>query len=277
MAQGQPKDHWTHKAYSVSASFVPELASVLVNWLDAQDSDIILDLGCGDGSLTAKIKKQCASVAGYDASTNLIDAAVKTYGTLPDLTWHVQDCRYLETSSNLKHDAYTKVFSNAALHWILRDPGTRMSVLRAVYKALRPGGEFVFEMGGAGNVAEIHSALLAALVHQGISIEAARNASPWFFPSEKLMQQMLQEVGFDVHRSELEYRPTKATSEKDGGLEGWVRLMGANFLEALNTAEKKEAAVKKVCDVLKSVMTHEEDDSVWLGYVRLRVAAKKPM
>ncbi len=277
MARQQPKDHWTHQAYSASASFVPELTSKIVSWLDPQGSDVILDLGCGNGPLTAKIKKQCASVAGFDASANLIDAAQKTYGSVPDLTWHVQDCRYLEASPDLKHGAYTKLFSNAALHWILRDSDARMSVLRAAYKALRPGGFFVFEMGGAGNVAEIHSALLAAVVHQGLTIEAARNASPWFFPSEQLMRQMLEEVGFDVEKSELEYRPTKATAEKDGGLEGWVRLMGANFLEALTSSEKKEAAVAEVCGVLKSVMTHEEDGSMWLGYVRLRVIAKKPL
>ena len=277
MAQPQPKDHWTHEAYSASASFVPELTWKVVNWLNAQNSDIILDLGCGDGSLTTRIKKQCAFVEGFDASANLIDTAQKTYGTVPNLTWHVQDCRYLEESSDLKHGGYTKVFSNAALHWILRDPNTRTSVLRAAYKALRPGGLFVFEMGGAGNVAEIHSALLAALVRQGLTIEAAREASPWFFPSEKLMQQMLEEVGFSMDRSEIEYRPTKATAEKDGGLEGWVRLMGANFLEALTSTDKKEAAVKEVCDVLKSVITHEEDGSVWFGYVRLRAIAKKPL
>ena len=277
MAQQLTKDHWTHKAYSASASFVPELTLKILSWLNPQDSDIILDLGCGDGTLTAEIKKQCACVEGFDASANLINAAQETYGTRPDLTWHVQDCRYLEESSDLKHGEYMKVFSNAALHWILRDPGTRMSVLRAAYKALRPGGVFVFEMGGAGNVAEIHSALLATLVHQGLTIEAAREASPWFFPSEKLMQQMLEEAGFKVERSEIEYRPTKATAEKDGGLEGWVRLMGANFLEALTSTEKREAAVKEVCDVLKSVMTHEEDGSIWLGYVRLRVVAKKPL
>ena len=276
MAQGDPKDHWTHEAYSASASFVPELTTSITSWLNAQDSDLILDLGCGDGLLTAKIKQRCASVVGFDASANLIDVARKKYGTVPDLTWVVQDCRYLETSSDLKYHAYTKIFSNAALHWILRDADTRISVLRAAYNTLRPGGIFVFEMGGAGNVAEIQAALLAALVHQGLTIEAARKASPWFFPSERLMQQMLNAVGFSVERSELEYRPTKATAEKDGGLEGWVRLMGANFLEALGSVEKREAAVKEVCEVLKSVMTHEEDGSMWLGYVRLRFLARKP-
>ncbi len=269
------KDYWTHEAYSASASFVPELAAKITQWLDPQPSNAILDLGCGDGLLTTKIKSLCSRVAGYDASANLIDAAKKEYGNIDGLTWHVQDCRYLEGSGHAKDGEFDKVFSNAALHWILRDPTKRKSVFIAAYNALRPGGTFVFEMGGAGNVASVHTALLAALVHQGVAISKAREACPWFFPSERLLEQMLQEVGFKVERLELEYRPTKVTDEKEGGLEGWVRLMGAVFLEAVDSKDKAEAMVKEVCDVLQNVLKHGEDGSIWLDYVRLRVLARK--
>lgn len=270
-----PKDHWTHTAYNTSASFVPLLAQEITAWLDPHPTDTILDLGCGDGPLTAKIAQRSAHVAGYDASANLIDAARSNYDTVSNLSWHVLDCRYLESSGDVKEEGYDKVFSNAALHWILRDASTRMSVLRGVYKALRPGGEFVFEMGGAGNCADVHAALLAALVHRGVSIEKARETSPWFFPSELLMKNMLEEIGFQVQRSKLEYRPTKLTAEGGGGLEGWVRLMGAQFLDILDTEESREAVVREVRDVLQTILTHEEDGSMYLGYVRLKVVARK--
>ena len=274
-----PKDHWTHEAYSTSASFVPELTSKVVGWLDPQPADIILDLGCGDGLLTAKIKERCASVTGFDSSSNLLEAARRNYGSTSNLFWYVQDCRYLEDrrdAGNLTDGAYSKVFSNAALHWILRDASTRLSVFRAAFRALKPGGELVFEMGGAGNVGEVHAALLAAVVHQGVGIEAAREAVPWFFPSEELMKKILGEVGFVVEKSELEYRPTRLTTEKEGGIEGWARLMGAQILDILISPEQREAAVREVCDVLKTILTHEEDGSMWLGYVRLRFHARKP-
>lgn len=275
MPQEKTKDHWTHQAYAASASFVPQITSRVVEWLNPEPSDSILDLGCGDGVLTSRISERCSSVTGYDASKNLIESAQKSYSSIANITWHIQDCRYLEESPELKPGAFTKVFSNAALHWILRDQSTRLSVLRAVSKALKPGGTFVFEMGGAGNVSEVHTALLGALVHQCLSIEAAREASPWFFPSEALMKNLLEQVGFEIQKSELEYRPTKLTAEEGGGLEGWVRLMGAQFLDALDGEQRQEAAFKEVCEVLKTVMTHEEDESMWMGYVRLRVLARK--
>ena len=277
MAFETPKDHWTHEAYSASASFVPKLASKIVSWLDPQPTDIILDLGCGDGLLTARIKDHCAHVTGFDSSANMIESARKAHGSTSKLSWYVQDCRNLEDCLELQSAKYSKVFSNAALHWILRDPSSRLSVFRAAFRALEPGGQLVFEMGGAGNVAEIHAALLAAVVHQGVSIEKAREASPWFFPSEGLMKNILGEVGFVVKKSEIEYRPTPFTTEKEGGIEGWVRLMGAQILEAVAIPEKREAAVREVCDVLKTILTHEEDGSMWLGYVRLRVHAEKPI
>lgn len=271
----KPKDHWTHSAYNASASFVPLLTTEILQWLNPRPTDTILDLGCGDGVLTAKIANMCSSIDGFDASANLLESAKTSYGTLPNVTWRMVDCRYLETSNELENGKYDKVFSNAALHWILRDQSTRMSVLRGAYKALRHGGEFVFEMGGAGNVEGVHAALLAALKHQGVSIEDAREACPWYFPSDKLMKNMLEEAGFTVQKSKAEYRPTELTTGKAGGLEGWVRLMGVQFLEVLPTEEKREVVVKEVCDALKTVVTHEEDGSVWLGYVRLKVVARK--
>lgn len=274
--QHHPKDHWTQEAYSTSASFVPQLATAIVQWLNPQPDDIILDLGCGDGALTSKLKQSSASVTGVDSSANLVISAKKAYGSTVGLSFHVHDCRQLDRWVNFQEGVYTKVFSNAALHWILRDPGTRASVLQNTYTLLKPGAAFAFEMGGAGNCAEVHAALMAALVHQGLSIQDARELCPWFFPSENMMRRILQDVGFTVERIEVEYRPTKLTAEEGGGIEGWVRLMGAQFLDALSSESKKEAAIQEVCELLQTVITHEDDGSMFLGYVRLRVLARKP-
>ncbi|KAK5011971.1 hypothetical protein LTR16_005034, partial [Cryomyces antarcticus] len=263
-------------AYSSAASFVPKLITTVLSYLAASPGDRILDIGCGDGPLTATIAASAAAVLGLDASPSFIRTAQSTHSA-PNLTFAVHDCTRLAACPDAVDGSWDKVFSNAALHWILRDAATRRDVLRDVRRALKPGGRFVFEMGGAGNVAEIHAAFLAVLVAHGIPITKARAANPWFFPSDAWMRGALGDAGFDVERVEIEYRPTPCTpaTESGGGLEGWLRLMGAQFLEAVEEGEARESVLRDVLAVLESVITREEDGNAWIGYVRLRGVAVK--
>ncbi|KAL8664381.1 MAG: hypothetical protein Q9202_003070 [Teloschistes flavicans] len=274
--QQEPKDHWTPTAYTTSASFVPALAHKITQWLSPAPTDRLLDLGCGDGLLTAQLKPLSQSITALDASPNFITAAKQNHATTPGLSFHVHDCRYLDRWNGFAAVGFDKVFSNAAMHWILRDEGTRDGVLRDTFTMLKPGGAFVFEMGGKGNVAEVHAALMAAVVHAGVTVERARELCPWFFPSEEGMRGLLERVGFVVEKAEVEYRPTRLTEAEEGGIEGWVRLMGARFLEGVEREGRREEVVREVCEVLRTVIMREEDGSWWLGYVRLRVLARKP-
>lgn len=135
------------------------------------------------------------------------------------------------------------------------------------------GGSLVFEIGGKANVAEIQSSFTTAvLLHAEFSIEEGRQACPWYFPNVEWMRQMLGEAGFDMEKCESEFRPTRLNPEtKDGssGIGGWLRLMGARFLEAVGGV-KSEGALKEVCDVLGSAITRKA-----MGYVSLRTAARK--
>jgi trans-aconitate methyltransferase len=255
----------------------------VVSYLDPQPGERILDLGCGDGVLTAQIAETISpgEIIGLDASSFMIAAAKEKFPPSDSrkCSFHVQDCTNFpaETKAKYLDGKWDKVFSNAALHWILRNPATRKDVLRAAYDALKPSGVFVFEMGGHGNVGEVYSALIAALVAQGYSPEEANERSPWFFPSTDWMRGALQEVGFEVDTVEIEYRPTKLTPKDaggTGGLEGWNRLMGAEFLADLDDAKRNEA-IKMVVDILDTFITRVEDGSQWLGYVRLRGVARK--
>ncbi|OQE11962.1 hypothetical protein PENFLA_c067G09611 [Penicillium flavigenum] len=270
-----PKDHWSAEAYSASASFVhsAKLTGKLLASLDPKPTDKVLDVGCGDGKFTANFLPAIDSVLGIDSSASMIESANKDYAS-SKASFRVVDCRYLEKETSIVNGSWDKVISNAALHWILREESTRMSTLRAIYGCLKPGGTYVFEMGGHGNVSEVKTALVYAMVQQGIPIEQARKTSPWFFPSDTWMRNALEEIGFKVENVELEYRPTKLTTDAKGGLEGWVRLMGAQFLDVL-PEEKRDGVVQQICDVLQDVVTRVEDGSQWLGYVRLRGIAKK--
>ncbi|KAI9750335.1 MAG: hypothetical protein M1815_001865 [Lichina confinis] len=289
------KDHWsgevgTHsgcllahransnQAYAASAEFVPRLASAVVGYLDPQPVDRILDLGCGDGVLTAEIARRSGSVVGLDSSPSMIGAAQSRFGGVRNCQFKVVDCRHIEDEyGDGMQGHFDKVFSNAALHWILRSPSTRSAVFGAARSALKAGGLFVFEMGGHGNVAEAHTALRAAVMHQGLSIEQVNESCPWFFASEGWTRKALQDASFEVLRLETEWRPTRLTSHDGGGLEGWIRLMGASFLDAIERVDAREAAVREVCRVLQPVCTRRAEQTeadLWLNYVRSRAVAR---
>ncbi|RDW81629.1 class I SAM-dependent methyltransferase [Aspergillus mulundensis] len=273
--QTQPgqKDHWSSEAYSTSASFVPKLTQTLLQYLDPQPTDKVLDIGCGDGKFTDLFLPHISKVLGVDSSPAMIDAANRDYAG-DKAAFKVLDCRYLETDDEVVNGNWDKVVSNAALHWILRDESTRLSTLKGIHASLKQGGSFVFEMGGHGNVAEIQGAMQYALLRHGIPIERVREAYPWFFPSVPWMTSTLERIGFRVDKMEIEYRPTKLTSDANGGLAGWVRLMGVAFLDVVEPG-MREDVVREVCEVLEKTVTREEDGSQWLGYVRLRGVAVK--
>ncbi|EEQ88570.1 methyltransferase [Blastomyces dermatitidis ER-3] len=271
---GPQKDHWSAEAYHTSAAFVPKLTQKVLQYLNPQPTDRVLDIGCGDGKFTGSFIPHVGSVLGIDASASMISSAKADYGS-PKAEFRVVDCRYLDRELDIVERAWDKVVSNAALHWILRDASTRVGVLETIYSCLKPNGTFVFEMGGHGNVPEANTALLAAVTHQGTTIQQARAANPWFFPSESWMRATLEKIGFHIEKLEVEYRPTKLTTDVDGGIAGWVRLMGSQMLDIVD-ADRREAAVEEVCQLLETVITREENGSKWLGYVRLRgVAVRK--
>jgi SAM-dependent methyltransferase len=130
---------WNAELYNSKHSFVWELGAGVVDLLAPQPSERILDLGCGTGRLTARIARATPDVIGIDSSVEMIHEAKKA---CPEIQFIVADARDFHFDR-----PFDAVFSNAALHWIQEQE----QVVRCVWNALRPGGRFVAEMGGAGN------------------------------------------------------------------------------------------------------------------------------
>src|SRR5687767_3215289 len=66
---------WSAAEYDAHARFVSDLAGPVIEWLQPRPGERILDLGCGDGAVTAAIKAMGAEVVGVDMSESLLDAA----------------------------------------------------------------------------------------------------------------------------------------------------------------------------------------------------------
>ncbi|MFI4949033.1 MAG: class I SAM-dependent methyltransferase, partial [Alphaproteobacteria bacterium] len=160
------KQHWSAERYAATAHFVPAFGAPVVELLDPQPGERILDLGCGDGVLTAKVAAAGAIVVAVDAAPDMV-AAAKAKGL---------DARVVPGQSLTFEREFDAIFSNAALHWMR----PQEAVLAGVARALKPGGRFVAEMGGHNNTAAILTAFRAVLGRRGIE---AMSLSPWYFPS----------------------------------------------------------------------------------------------
>ena len=133
----------------------------------------------------------------------------------------------------------------------------------------------VSESGAMGNVAEVHATIVAELMHCGVPARRVREASPWWFPTEEEMRALLEGVGFEWVKGEVELRQTILTEGEEGGVRGWVELFGAPFKEALPKEELWAEVVDRVVEVLEAV-GRRGDGGFEVNYVRLRFIARKP-
>ncbi|KAK3328919.1 S-adenosyl-L-methionine-dependent methyltransferase [Apodospora peruviana] len=283
----EKKDNWSTEAYQNAASFVPKLATKVMQWLDPQSDDVILDIGCGDGVLDIEIaqilvKGTTGRLHGVDSSKAMIQAAEQKVaaalgagGKANKCTFEVMDATSLIHTPSLQSGNFTKLFSNAALHWVLGGDcpdQKREDFFLGARNALTPGGIFAFEMGGLGNVSELRTAILMSVGRRLGSIEKAQELDPWFFPDEEWVTHIMEEVvgGWKVERVERQWRPTDAD---EGGVEGWMRLMAAQFFEVLEEKEREDC-IREICDVLE-VVCKKPGGGYMFSYVRLRVLARK--
>src|SRR6185503_9183537 len=154
---------WNPESYAKNARFVADLGEPLLRLLDPKPLEIILDLGCGDGALTEKIISVGCTVYGCDSSIAQLRAA-RARG----IQSFVMDGQQLAIKPR-----FDAVFTNAALHW-MKDAA---KVVEGVASALKPGGRFVGEFGGTGNVETIRQALHAQLSKRGID---PWSVDPWY-------------------------------------------------------------------------------------------------
>lgn len=243
---------WDPERYAANARFVADLGAPVVELLAARPGERILDLGCGDGALTAKLVGLGCSVVAVDASSAQI-AAARKLGL---------DARVMDGENLAFQEEFDAVFSNAALHW-MRDPD---KVIAGVWRALRPGGRFVAELGGHGCVAKIKKALVDALNRRGIDGEAA---VPWYFPTVEEYSERLVKAGFAVTTIALIPRPTPLP----GDILAWLETFAESFTATLDPAQK-DAYLAEVRERLRPQLCDET--GTWTAdYVRLRFSAAK--
>jgi SAM-dependent methyltransferase len=241
---------WDADDYATNARFVSDLGQPVLDLLQPRPGERILDLGCGDGALTARVAELGCTVVGVDASRELL-AAARARG----LDARPMDARELTFSSE-----FDAVFSNAVLHWIpLLQP-----VLLGVRRALRPHGRFVGECGGHASLAAVTTSLRAVAARHGVDI-----GMPWNFPTVAEFGEGLLSAGFEVVDLRLVPRPTTLPS----GMAAWLRTFAGWAFEQLPEAER-EAAFAETVELLRPALCDSQGH--WTAdYTRLRFSARR--
>lgn len=248
---------WNADLYDDKHSFVSQFGASVVELLDVKAGEHILDIGCGTGDLTHQIQQLGAEVSGSDYSPEMIAQARFKY---PAINFEVADAANF--TAEYPYDA---VFSNAALHWVHNASG----VIRSVYEALKPGGRFVAEMGGKGNIGQLRAAIKQVLQQNGYNQQAETQV--WYFPSLGEYTTRLEQQGFRVTFASHFDRKTPL-QDGDQGVAKWIRMFGAQYFIGIPDAVQPKL-VQEITDLLEPY--YNENGQWYADYKRLRFIAVK--
>lgn len=243
---------WNAERYEGRHAYVWQFGGNLLELLAPQPGERILDLGCGTGHLTTDIAAAGAQAVGLDSSVEMLGQARQNY---PKLSFVLADA-----SSFRFDEPFDAIFSNAVLHWVKNGE----PAVAAISAALKPGGRFVAEFGGKGNIVSILAALDTVFGAEALE------RCPWWFPSIGEYATLLERYGLEVRQAFLFDRPTPV--EGENGMEDWIQMFCGSYLRGLDA----KRAAEKIHELVEFLRPKLYRDGVWtLDYRRLRIIATK--
>jgi len=217
---------WNAKEYSNFSAEQQKWAEELLSKLALKGNERVLDIGCGDGKITAGIAQLLpeGSVLGIDNSKEMIRFAKENFPLeqFTNLTFEVEDTRTL--SYNNESDVF---FSNAALHWVI----DHLPVLQGIQKSLKPTGKLLIQMGGKGNAANILKIIEKILIHEKWSKYFVDFDFPYGFYGPVEYKRWLEQAGFKIQRIEL--IPKDMIHKGKEGLSAWIKTTWLPYLQRI--------------------------------------------
>jgi trans-aconitate 2-methyltransferase len=254
---------WNANDYRQHSSQQQKWAGEVLAKLSLRGDERVLDIGCGDGKITAGVA-QClpqGSVVGLDASAEMIEFAHREFSAVGNLRFEQGDARALPFQAE-----FDCVISFACLHWVI----DHRPVLSGIRRALRPAGKVLLQFGGKGNAADMSQVVSRVTAGPKWAGYFTDFAFPWGFYSPEEYRPWLEEAGFSVAR--LELAPKDMTHEGRQGLEGWLRTTWMPYWQRV-PADRQQSFLDEIID--EYLMRHPMDAAglVHLRMVRLELEA----
>lgn len=246
---------WDSDLYKEKHAFVYKYGEDVLQLLAPQSGERILDVGCGTGDLTQLIANAGAKPVGIDSSADMIISASARF---PGVEFKVANAAdfYFE-------EQFDAIFSNAALHWVRDAEGAVICMSRV----LKPGGRFVVEMGGKGNIAHL-TAGIAEAVREIACVEPDHGRH---YPSLSEYTSLLEQHGMVVSAAWLFERPT-VLADGERGLRNWINQFEQAVFKDFSDA-RREAIISLAEVKLRDRLFR---DGNWVAdYKRLRIVAHK--
>ncbi|MEO2069611.1 MAG: methyltransferase domain-containing protein [Desulfurobacteriaceae bacterium] len=219
----QDKYEWNAEDYARHSASQKKWAKELIDKMNLKGHEWVLDIGCGDGKVTAEIARHVPKgrVVGIDISEEMIAFASQKFPTsqYPNLIFIRMDASALSF-----REKFDIVFSNAVLHWITN----HKPVLKGIYQALKPNGKCIVQMGGKGNAASVIETL-DEIINERPWKEYFHDFSfPYGFYSPEEYKPWLEEAGFKIQY--LELKPKIMVHEDIEEFKGWIRTTWLPYL-----------------------------------------------
>jgi len=260
--------HWDADDYAKHSGAQRAWAMELVAKLGLAGTEAVLDIGCGDGAVTAELAARvpAGEVVGIDSSEDMIRRARLSFppDRHPNLSFQLMDARSLGFE-----DRFEVVFSNATLHWV-RD---QAAVLRGTAAALKKGGRLLFQMGGRGNAADILAVLEEMIPAEPWSRFFDGFEFPYSFSSPEEYREWIGAAGLSARRIEL--IPKHMRQDGREALAGWVRTTWLPWTERVPPS-MREAFLAEIVDRYASSHPADARGCLTVRMVRLEVEAEKP-
>ena len=260
---------WNAPEYQASSANQKEWAIELLSKLDLKESDRVLDIGCGDGEITAliaqKVPRGCA--VGIDSSGDMIRLARRRFPVdhYSNLSFLLKDARAMDFTGE-----FDAVFSNACLHWVT----DHMPVLEGVRRSLKPSGRMLLQMGGRGNAATILGIMDGIVKEDKWSRFFEGFTFPYGFYGPEEYRRWLGVLDFKAARVELVPKDMVHAGEKE--LASWLRTTWLPYTQRIPELLRDEF-VLEVVDRYSREYPPDGDGNIHVSMVRLEVEAEKGM
>jgi trans-aconitate methyltransferase len=258
---------WNAADYARHADSQYEWANELIDRLALAGDERLLDIGCGDGRVTALLARRLAGgrITGIDRSFAMTLATLRNYALRqPNLTVAQMDAAALGLS-----EAFDVAFSNAALHWL----PDHLAVLRGVRRALRPGGRLLFQMGGQGNVAEVLAVMARVTARPAWRDYFVARPRGYFFYHPDDYRRWTGEANLHLLDARLVAKDLRQLGV--GGMAGWIRSTWLPYVERVPADQRDDFAVE-VAEEYVAAQPTDAAGVVHVAMVRLEVEARRP-